>query len=181
MLLTHELSVEELELLKEAGTGLVACWVFECSQCWLKLWNSLAAGSGIEIGPDAAARRGLGVQDVARAFADAWFGDRSWGNSSSFVAIFCHLLTADCGRGWKGGSRRWSEGGDFVEAGGLMACVNLSSSGRLAAYVDRIIKGPKPTTCPWQPTKFDFVINIQTARALGLTTAVAARTSGSGD
>jgi putative ABC transport system substrate-binding protein len=60
----------------------------------------------------------------------------------------------------------------FVEDGGLMSYgVNFAELYRRAAnYVDKILKGRKPADLPVeQPTKFDFIINLKTAKQIGLT------------
>ena len=61
---------------------------------------------------------------------------------------------------------------DFLEAGGLMLCGPSfwHLYRRSAYYVDKILKGAKPADMAVQtPWEFEFVINLRTAQALGLT------------
>ena len=63
----------------------------------------------------------------------------------------------------------WTE---FARAGGLMSywydAVELHA--QAASYIDRILKGAKPSDLPVQyPTKYSLIINLKTAKALGLT------------
>jgi putative ABC transport system substrate-binding protein len=64
------------------------------------------------------------------------------------------------------------EGRQYIEAGGLMsyATNDVDQWRRAAIYVDKILRGAKPADLPVeQPTKFEFVINLKTAKQIGLT------------
>jgi putative ABC transport system substrate-binding protein len=61
---------------------------------------------------------------------------------------------------------------DFAENGGLISygADQLESYRRAASMVDKMLKGAKPTDLPVDyPTKFEFVINLKTAKQIGLT------------
>jgi putative ABC transport system substrate-binding protein len=94
-------------------------------------------------------------------------------------AMHVHLALTRFGNWWElidwGLKQRLVVSGSapsFAEAGAVLALTHEipDQMRRLAFYVDRILRGAAPSDLPIeQPTKFSFVINLKTAKALGLT------------
>jgi putative tryptophan/tyrosine transport system substrate-binding protein len=171
--LTRELGGKRLELLKEAVPKLARVAV---------LYEPAAPGSVLdvkEVLPVAARALGLTIQswevragdDFGRVFAamgkqrpDGLFVTRSrlMGDSQKRIIGFALKSRLPSIFGIR----------ESVNAGGLMyyGADQVESDRRVAYYVDRILKGAKPADLPVeQPSKFEFVINLKTAKQIGLT------------
>ena len=167
--LTRELAGKRLELLKEAVPTTSRVGV---------LWSG--AGTGFK-GYDAAARelriplQSLEVRTPNPDF-EGVFQAAKKGRANALIAVSNIRITgyqkriADLAIKYRLPSM--NETDTWVEAGGLMSygADDDDSYRRVAWYVDKILKGAKPADLPVeQPTKFEFVINLKTAKALNLT------------
>jgi putative ABC transport system substrate-binding protein len=164
------LSGKRLELLKETVPGLsrvAVLWEPANQGAWLQVEQAqgAAAALGVEVQP----LEIWNPDDLPRAFDAAvqWRADAvqvSAGTLSAYDSVIemaaKHRLPATYANP------------QSVAAGGLMAYgPNVAAMWRRAGYfVDRILRGAKPADLPVeQPMRFDFVINLKTAQALGLT------------
>jgi putative ABC transport system substrate-binding protein len=132
-------------------------------------WNEIEAGAR-SIGVQALLLDARTVQDVERSFDSAtrWRADALVVGSDTLVQTNQSLVL-----GLAASHRLPSiyTFRDFVDAGGLVSYgVSLPDLYRRAAgYVDKILKGARPQELSVEPpTKFETIINLQTARALGL-------------
>jgi putative ABC transport system substrate-binding protein len=170
-LMAPELGPKRLELLKEVAPRVSRL---------AAVWNPTFRDAEIELRATQAAARALGVRltpvevrnadDLARAFSmleterpDALtvFFDPLTSGYRELVADFAKKHRLPTVFGAK----------EFAQAGGLMSYAPNVADGfrRAAAYVDKILRGARPGDLPIeQPTKFELVVNLKTARVLGL-------------
>jgi putative ABC transport system substrate-binding protein len=167
-----ELSAKRLELLTQLVPGLARVAV---------LWNPANPAMVLEWQETQAAARRWGVQvqsleirgshEFARAFAAA-IREHAQALYFTAEALFVTHLPQILDFVARIRLPTSFHRREFVEAGGLMTYgVNLPNLFRRAAtYVDKILKGANPAELPVeQPTTFEFVINLRTAKELGLT------------
>ena len=171
--LARELSGKRLELFKEIVPKLSRV---------AALWNAEEAGAAIGLkeyeavaGPLKIQLQPLGMRppnpDLEGAFQDAVKA-----RAGGLITVTGSLLTSNAKRiadlAIKHGMPSMFETYRYVDAGGLMyySANDDERYVRAAYYVDRILKGAKPADLPVeQPMKFEFVVNLKTAKQIGLT------------
>jgi len=170
--LSPELSGKRLQLLREVGGSITSVAVLidpDDPPALLALKETEAAAS--TLGIRVAAFEVHGVDEI-----DAAFGSITKLHPDALIILAAPLLQSltrrisDFALGEKLPSVFAFR--SFVEGGGLMSYgTSLPDQYRRAAgYVDRILKGARPADLPiQQPVKFELVINLKTAKALGLT------------
>ena len=170
--LGEEFSGKWLELLKEAvpRTSRVAVLynpMNPANAAYLAVLRSVAQKRAVKLQP-------TGVQDPGGF--DGAFASISTARAQALVVVIDPLTVRYRGRIAELAAKNRLPAmygfREFAEAGGLMAYgANVAELCRRAAtYVDKILKGAKPGDLPVeQPTKFEFVVNLKTAKALGLT------------
>ncbi len=171
-LMTPDLDGKRLELLKEASPK-VARVAF--------LWQSGGTRGNLALTDMEAAAKALGVKlislpvrsldDFESAFARAK-KERAQALITSIGGLILTQQRQVFDFAAKNRLPTMYHSPEFVDAGGLMAYgANLADLFRRAAtYVDKILKGARPADLPVeQPTKFEFLVNLKTAKQIGLT------------
>jgi ABC-type uncharacterized transport system substrate-binding protein len=171
--LTRELNGKRLELLKEAVPGISRVGV---------LWDPRGPGPAIAFKEYEAAAislkinlQSLEVRDANPNF-EGVFKAAVKGRASALIEISSSVLNRYARRiadfAIKNRLPSMCEASEFVEAGCLMSYSSSDAEifRRLAIYVDKILKGTKPADLPVeQPMKFEFVVNLKTAKQIGVT------------
>ncbi len=169
--LPEELAGKWVELLREAVPKVSRVAVLAVSQTPAQrtLWKEIqVAAQALRVSPQR--QEVAGPDEIEHAFA-GFIKGRAQG-----LIVLPHAVTIDrrtqiVGLAAKNRLPGMYPFSSYVEAGGLMSYgTNFSEQHRRAAtYVDKILKGTKPADLPVeQPTRFELVINLKTAKALGL-------------
>jgi len=170
--LTPELAGKRLELLKEVVPQVLRVAV---------LWNPDNPGSGLRMRETEAAALSLGIKIQSVEVREPHHFERAFSamkteRADALVPLRGRLVNDQLHRIVEHAVKNrlptmYDERG-FAEAGGLMSYGTLIADldRRAATYVDKILKGAKPADLPVeQPTKFELVFNLKTAKQIGLT------------
>jgi putative tryptophan/tyrosine transport system substrate-binding protein len=170
--MTPDLSGKRLELLKETFPKISHVAV---------LYDPNDGATALDWRETEVAAGGLGVTLQSLQVTDpnqfgAAFATMTSGRTNAFIALTHSFLTVNMRNLVDVATKSRLPGmygqSLFVDAGGLMSYGPSYSdlSRRAAIYVDKILKGTKPADLPVErPTKFEFVINLKTAKQIGLT------------
>ncbi|MFZ1187529.1 MAG: ABC transporter substrate-binding protein [Pseudolabrys sp.] len=172
MLFDYSLSTKWVELLKEIAPGVKRAAVLRdpAIASGIGQWGAISSAApslGVEVSP-------VNVRDAAEIERDlaAFAGSGNGGlivTGSPLSIVHRELIISLAVRHKLPTvyfQRRFVAGGGLISYGPDMA----DHSRRAAGYVDRILKGEKPADLPVQaPTKYVLVVNLKTAKALGLT------------
>jgi putative ABC transport system substrate-binding protein len=167
----YGLSAKWGELLKEIAPGVMRAAVLRdpalaSGPGQFAAIQSMAPSLGVEVSP-VNVRDAPEIERAVAAFARSANGGLIV-TGSALVAVHRHLIIALAARHKL--PAIYVER-SFAAAGGLMSYGPdfVDQYRRAAAYVDRILKGEKPADLPVQaPTKYELVINLKTAKALGI-------------
>jgi putative ABC transport system substrate-binding protein len=173
MLFDYDLSGKWLELLKEIAPGVTRAAVLRDAAVvagigQFAVIQSVARSVGIDVRPINLLRDPAEIENSVATFARTPNGGLIL-TASALSGVHRDLITSLAAR-YKLPATYQER--SYAAAGGLVSYgPNFSDQFRRAAgYVDRILKGEKPADLPVQaPTKYELVINLKTAKALGLT------------
>ena len=169
--ISRELSGKRLQLIKEVVPGLSRVAVLSTTNVTAMLGLRETEVAARSLGMSLQVLNVRGPNDFDSAFSEM---TRERAGALIVLAdllFFDHLKRlVDLAKKHRLPAMHWAK--EYVDAGGLMSYASsFSDQFRRAAYfVDRILKGAKPGDLPIeQPTKFELVVNMRTAKALGLT------------
>jgi ABC-type uncharacterized transport system substrate-binding protein len=170
--MTPELAGKRLELLREVVPGLPHVAV---------LWEPAVPAKAIEFSKTQVAAQALGIQVLSLKVRspddfEAIFAAITREHAGALLTLGSPLTVVNRTRIIDFAARTrlptMYDKKEFVQDGGLIAYMpsEREKGERTASYVDRILKGAKPSDLPVeQPTRFELVINLKTAQALGIT------------
>jgi putative ABC transport system substrate-binding protein len=169
-ILASELNAKRLELLKQAlpaASRVAVLWDPATGKFHLPLIQAVARTHGIELN----VQEVKSAESLKRAFdaARAWRADALNVLASPLLHALRQSIIDHAERNRLPAVYQWEES---ARAGGLMSYGPIREDvyRALCVQLDRVLRGAKPADLPIvQPTKFEFVINLKTAAALGLT------------